>query len=222
MNRLLRFNPEPFETESGFGDASQVRGFKRGGFARFYPLPGPLAEAEWEQPLACPSPTRITISGYPRYQNTVASLPANEQSKLRQLAQAIVGSFRSEHNPVRIVFITGHADRDVQGGREFENRVSRDRALQTMRALKALINNEAIASRIIWKYRGVGSSQSAVPSPKTERDRRLNRRVDISPISCGGPFGKSAVFDHCDGRSCGQTVRSKLYRVRSANPNDTD
>src|SRR5262249_27798138 len=147
------------------------------------PVSESFAEAKWEQPLGCPSPTRLTLRGYPRYQNTVASLPAPEQIKLRLFARAIVGSFRNGCSPVRIIFITGHADRDVQRGRDFENRVSRERALQLMRALIAFINNPAIASRIMWKARGAGSSQLAAPNPRTEIDQRLNRRVDILPIS---------------------------------------
>jgi hypothetical protein len=152
---------------------------------RSYPFSESFAEAEGEQPLYCPSPARLTIRGYPRYQNTVASLPAPEQVKLRQLARAVVGSFQNGCSPVRVIFITGHADRDVQRGRDFENRVSRARAHQTMRALIAFINDTAIASRIMWRARGAGSSQLAVPNPRTEIDRRLNRRVDILPISCG-------------------------------------
>ena len=46
------------------------------------------------------------------------------------------------------------------------------------------MNNRVIASRIMWKYRGAGASQLAVPNPRTESDRRLNRRVEILPISC--------------------------------------
>jgi outer membrane protein OmpA-like peptidoglycan-associated protein len=151
---------------------------------RSYPISESFAEAEWVQPLECPRAERMVVRGYPRYGRAAASLPAAEQAKLRQFARAVVESFREGCSPVRILFITGHADRDVQRGRDFENRVSRERALQIGRTLLAFMNNRVIASRIMWKYRGAGASQLAVPNPSTESDRRLNRRVEILPISC--------------------------------------
>jgi outer membrane protein OmpA-like peptidoglycan-associated protein len=140
----------------------------------------------------CPGPTRETVSGFSRYQNTVASLPPGEQQKLRLLAQRIVRSYQRGCRPIREVRLIGHADRDVQRGRQFENRISHERALAVRHALERLIGNRAISSRIRWDVRGVGSSQLVVQNPRTEAERRRNRRVDIS--SEGPAFPLRAFF----------------------------
>jgi len=132
----------------------------------------------------CPAPAPITLSGFPRYQNTVGSLSPGEQMKLRQFARMVVGSFRPGCSRVALIRITGHADLDLQRGRAFEARISRERALQTARALARLINNEGVSSRIRWRIGGAGSSRLVVKSLASESDRRRNRRVEISTLRC--------------------------------------
>ena len=127
----------------------------------------------------CPGPTREVIVGFPRYQNTPASLPPVEQQKLRRLAQAIVRSYQRGCRPIRVVRLVGHADRDVQRGHPFENRISRERALAVRQELERLISNRAISSRIRWDVQGAGSSQLVAQIPRTEAERRRNRRVEI-------------------------------------------
>jgi hypothetical protein len=85
---------------------------------------------------------------------------------------------------VALIRITGHADLDLQRGRAFEVRISRERALQTARALARLINNESVASRIRWRIAGAGSSRLVIRNPVSENDRRRNRRVEISTLRC--------------------------------------
>jgi hypothetical protein len=145
---------------------------------------------EWEQPVRCPGATRGVVSGFPRYSNSVASLPLVEQAKIRSIAGLIVRSHASPCSPILAVSLVGHADQDLQREHRepgFMMRVSQARATAMKQALERLINNRAISSRITWNIRGAGASRLAVPSPITEPQRAQNRRVEISleQRSCG-------------------------------------
>ena len=119
----------------------------------------------------------------------------------------IVQSYQSRQ-PIRTVWLVGHADRDVQRGANFEKKISGDRALVVQKALIAAIKNPSIASQISWQTNALGATQLVVANPKTENDRRLNRRVDVFiPISCNslsiyGRFMSRAMFAST-AQSCG-------------------
>jgi hypothetical protein len=132
--------------------------------------------------LNCPTPTHETVSGFSRYSNSVASLPASEQIRVKNVASLIIRSFRPSCQPIVAVHLVGHADYDPFRERRepgFMMRISRARALAVKQALERLINNRAIASRIVWDVRGVGAGQLVVRNPITERERMRNRRVEI-------------------------------------------
>lgn len=151
-----------------------------------------LGEGEWEQVPACPMRTRIIVSGFSRYQNSVASLPQSERQKVRNIAGLIVRSYQPGCRPIRAVQLVGHADYDPFRERRepgFMMRISRARALAVKQALERLINNRAISSRIAWDVRGVGASQLVVRNPITEAGHRHNRRVEI------WPSGKMGVLE---------------------------
>jgi outer membrane protein OmpA-like peptidoglycan-associated protein/pimeloyl-ACP methyl ester carboxylesterase len=148
-----------------------------------------LSKEEWEQSLAS-SPhgqtIRETISGFSRHSNAI---PHQERAKIVRIAQLIVQSYRSGQ-PIRTVRLVGHADRDVKRGASFEKKISGDRALEVKKQLINSIRSPTIASRVSWQIKALGSTQLVVPNPKTENDRRRNRRVDIifSPtLSCLKP-----------------------------------
>jgi hypothetical protein len=143
--------------------------------------PGPGLES-WEMELDCPKPTGETVSGFSRYQNSVASLPPRERGKLAIVARSIVRSYSPGCQPVLSVQLVGHADVDPQRERRepgYLERISRERALAVKQALERLVNNRAISWRISWSVAGVGASQLAVANPRTEQDRLRNRRVQI-------------------------------------------
>src|SRR5262249_21963707 len=154
-------------------------------FADSEPTHRPFNEAEWGQTPSCPSPSRQTVSGFPRYRNTFASLPPLEQQNVRNIARRIAQSFRPGCQALRWVRLVGHADRDVQRGPAFEQRISIERAMAVQQALQRLIGNSGIVSRIAWQPSGVGAQSLIVPNPRSEADRRRNRRVDIT-VSAGG------------------------------------
>ncbi len=145
-------------------------------------------EAELEL-VFCPSPTRDVISDFPRYRRSVGSLPPPERAKIEKLARLVLASFRRGCQPITEIVLLGHADRDVRRGRDFENRISQQRALAIRRALTQSLNQLSrsyglrpgappVAS-INWLQRGAGARRLVVPSPATEAQRARNRRVEI-------------------------------------------
>jgi hypothetical protein len=151
-------------------------------FSRGEAIVQPYRGKQWGPTIACPRPTRVTVSGFPQYSNSVELLPGSEQVKIRKIAKLIIRSFRPRSQPIVAVRLVGHADFDPLSERReagFMMRSSRARALAVKRALERLINNRAISSRIAWDLRGVGASQLAVRNPTTEAGRRHNRRVEI-------------------------------------------
>jgi V8-like Glu-specific endopeptidase/outer membrane protein OmpA-like peptidoglycan-associated protein len=156
-----------------------------------------LLEAEYEsgQMPGCPHSGASAVSGFSRYSNAVNALPASEQSKLRSIAAQIVRSFRRGCRPVRLVKLTGHADRDYQRGAAFEKQMSMSRAITVKRALQAFINNGVISSRIRWQISGAGASRLVVANPANEVQRARNRRVEIT-LSPGVPTDYPVLVHH--------------------------
>jgi tyrosinase len=145
-----------------------------------------LGEFESEQRTRCPASTTATVGGFPRYQNTVASLPRAEQEKIRTAARLILRSFQPGCGPILTVRLVGHADRDlVREQREpgFMVKISHERALAVRHALERLINRPSVSSRITWDVQGAGSSQLVIQNPANELQRRRNRRVVIALIT---------------------------------------
>lgn len=138
------------------------------------------AETEWGAQALCPAPTEYTVIGFPRYRYSGASLPIAEQQKLRHIAEDIIASYHPGCVPIATVHLVGHADRDFQRGREFEDRISRKRALGIRDTLFNLINYPPIAAQIRWTICSMGSRQLLVANPRNESERLLNRRVTIS------------------------------------------
>lgn len=139
-------------------------------------------EAEWEGAggQACPGPGRVTVRGFSRYREDVASLPDKERRNVEQIAGLIVGSYQAGCSPVVQVDLVGHADRDVQRGRAFEDEISTRRALSLQRALRQLINKREISSRIVWQARGLGARRMVATNARSEAERALNRRVEVA------------------------------------------
>jgi hypothetical protein len=144
-----------------------------------YPISESVAETEWEQMLGCPRPTRIVVSGFPRYSIAVTSLPKSEQNRIKGVASLIARSFRPGCRPIRHVRIVGYADRDLQRGPAFEKSVSLRRAVSVQRALQGQLRTRGVSSPLFWSAFGVGAARRAIPAPTTEQQRALNRRVEI-------------------------------------------
>jgi hypothetical protein len=131
------------------------------------------------------------VSGFPALTETVASLPILEQIDLRMMAEWVIDTHEFAGFPVIRITCTGHADRDFQRGKTFEQQISERRA----EAVKTFFVNEIrrlsfsifdlmqpgfvpVANRIAFESNGVGSSDH-VPA-HDEVGRRRNRRVTIA------------------------------------------
>lgn len=151
-----------------------------------------------------PAPDKI-ISGFPEYQTDLTS---DQNAQLSLLAQKIVESQSSAH-PISAAVISGYADRDLRPNNpnrkpgetqeQFEMRVSMDRAIAARDLLKAKISALAagrgpspildaiLADPRRLKTVGMGAKDLLVQNPRTESDRRLNRRVEIILVSTVQP-----------------------------------
>jgi outer membrane protein OmpA-like peptidoglycan-associated protein len=121
-----------------------------------------------------------TVGGFPQYQNTIAALSPAERAKINLIARQIVGSFQPGRRPIRTVRLVGHADRDLRRGPAFERRISGERALAVQKGLIAAIKSPRIVGQITWQRIAAGAAQLVVPNPRSEAERRRNRRVDVA------------------------------------------
>lgn len=147
-------------------------------------------EEEWESmPAHCPWPVHKVITGFPRYNFSVTSLPLAQRAQLNEIAGLILQSFQQHCKPMLGVLIIGHADRDLQRGPAFEYEISVKRALSARNALRTLITAQGRRLRIPrgapgpssidWQYRGDGTTRLLVPNASSEPDRARNRRVEV-------------------------------------------
>jgi hypothetical protein len=137
-----------------------------------------------------PPPARRSVSGFPAHTQTVANLPLLEQIDLRMMAEWAIDTHEFAGFPVIKITCIGHADRDFQRGKKYEQQISERRA----EAVKTFFMNEInrlsfsifdlmqpgfvpIVKRIAFESRGVGSSEH-VPA-QNEAGRRRNRRVTM-------------------------------------------
>lgn len=140
--------------------------------------------------VAMPAPTRMTIGQFSRYSSSIQSLPASEHSKVSALARVVLHNHADGRQPVGLIQLIGHADKDTPRRPAFEERISPDRALAVRDALFAEIDRISRArsttpplppypTRIAWAVSGTGATQPLVPAPQSEPERARNRRVDV-------------------------------------------
>ncbi len=137
-----------------------------------------------------PPPVKRSVSGFPPHTKTVANLPLLEQIDLRMMAEWAIDTHEFAGFPVVKITCIGHADRDFQRGKAYEQQISVDRA----EAVKRFFVNEIsrlsfsifdmmqpgfvpVSRRITYVSRGVGSAEHK--PAQTEAGRLRNRRVTI-------------------------------------------
>jgi V8-like Glu-specific endopeptidase len=158
----------------------------------------PLNEEEWETvgrlkvprrsvpkrpgrvSRSCP-PVQSTqpriVDGWGQYKQRVQELPPSQQAILRKVGNEIRISYQPGCQPVRMVQIYGHADRDTPRNIQHEKQMSEERARMVTSWLKNYVGNN-IAGRITWDTKGFGATKLKAP-PTVEANRRQNRRVEI-------------------------------------------
>lgn len=149
---------------------------------------------------------QATVGGFGRYRSESAALPPPERAKLTELARFVLASFGPGRTPVRTIALLGHADRDVARGADFENVMSRERALGVQTALAGEIDRLSAAhaptdppwppysARLHWSVAGAGASRLLVSAPRTEAERARNRRVDIELRPTGATMDRPPVI----------------------------
>jgi len=169
---------------NGFRTSSEELG-------EFPAFPPPRFTPQRPPVRAVQSPTRFTISNFPRYSHSAAALPLAERKQISQIARIILESHQPQKLPVRSVLFVGHADFDTPRRPDFEQRVSLRRALSVETAVIEAVESLSApdgsqppprplySRRILWREQGAGATQPVVPAPRTEAERALNRRVEI-------------------------------------------
>jgi hypothetical protein len=123
----------------------------------------------------------VTISNYPRY--ATATLTPEQEVQMRSMARAIAGTLFTGANVAISIF--GHADFDAQG-RDFETRISEERARGAETNLRRMIREE-LANMALPTSRaddvdivtlGLGTQRPVFPNP-TDDERPLNRRAEF-------------------------------------------
>ncbi len=160
-----------------------------------------------------------TISDYPRYST---ALNSSQTSELRAVATAVVGALLTGAEVS--VSIYGHADFDAKG-REFEIKVSTERAQAATASLTTLLKEEAAKVQlsdsrlqsIQYIVMGIGTSRPVYYKPANEEERKANRRVDfVWNVGSPPPAMPESVFDRCNRVLTGATPSGPVRRMTCA------
>jgi hypothetical protein len=155
----------------------------------------PIADLEMT-PTRCPADEPYTVRGFGRYSDDIRLLPDQQKNKLATIALEIskMASGRpdrgmSELPPAAQVLVVGHADLDA--AREshepgFLQFISEKRAAAVRSYLCSRVGTSLIF-RIDWFEIGLGARALAVSNPRTEAERKCNRRVEITLSPQGTP-----------------------------------
>lgn len=115
------------------------------------------------------------IDGFGRYDSTLST---TQLAMIAKLARRIARSHRPGNRPVSAVYLVGHADPGSGRGAAFEASISDDRARSVHAALARSLP-AALRGRIVWQRVSAGAAFPVVVRNSTERDRALNRRVEV-------------------------------------------
>ena len=151
-----------------------------------------VAESEWESETPkCVNSTH-EINGFPEYAVNPDKLSIQQQATLLRVASEIAASLSTDH-PIVALLAVGHADvamRKPPAERPaFEHTISQQRAENAasliMNEVRRLSGTDSptVKTRAI----GVGSTQRVVQNPRTEAERRANRRVVLLLAQCDVP-----------------------------------
>ena len=149
-----------------------------------YPVHAPARSAEYESGgTRCPPDKPYTIAGFAQYGIAVRELPEQQFRKLQRITNEIRDSLSGGPGakPITQVFILGHADPDpARENREpgFEQYVSEARAYRVYDFVSCKLG-DTLANRFRWIRIGRGARSLAVRNPRTEAERKCNRRVEV-------------------------------------------
>jgi hypothetical protein len=135
----------------------------------------------------CPADTQYTLIGFGRYSDDTWKLPEDQYGKLLGIIREIAAPVVPPGKPVTRIVVVGHADMDpVREGQEpgFLQLISKKRALAVTNRLccelAARLKDDLSRLQADWMIVGRGARALAVPNPRTEAERKCNRRVEIT------------------------------------------
>jgi hypothetical protein len=163
------------------------------------PAPHTVAANDGDTPLAemealtgrCPVETPYVIRGFNQYSDDIRLLPPSQQTKFAVIAAEIASS-QSGSTPITQVLVVGHADPDAaREMREpgFVQFMSEKRALAAFEDLfcRVTAKTRPHVPDVRWMATGRGAKAVAVPNPRTEAERKCNRRVEITLLRSPQP-----------------------------------
>jgi len=148
---------------------------------------GDASEAEMEAPSGrCPADSPYVIRGFNQYSDDIRSLPQGQGTKTARLATEITGGKLGSPGvaPVTEVVVVGHADMDAAREKRepgFLQFMSEKRALAVLKDLQCKVYSKSrqVATEVRWTVLGRGAKALTVSNPRTEAERKCNRRVEI-------------------------------------------
>jgi hypothetical protein len=143
----------------------------------------PIAELEMSTG-SCPAASKYTVTGFSRYSDDIRLLPNDQQKKLADIAAEIARSWSGAPGaiPVLQVLVTGHADQDPARERRepgFLQFTSERRAQAAIVDLHCKLGWWP-PKGVHWLPAGRGTRALAISNPRTEEERKCNRRVEIT------------------------------------------
>src|SRR5215469_13236320 len=108
------------------------------------------------------------VSHFPRYSQSIASLPAPEREKINRTARFVAHALRSGRESVRTIRVVGHADLDTPRRPAFEHQLARARAQDVVSALERAIDSMELgperatppySSRVAWEVESAGATR---------------------------------------------------------------
>jgi hypothetical protein len=151
-----------------------------------FPRGRPLGMPRTMMAPRCPADTQYTLIGFSRYSDDIRLLPNDQQKKLDIIAREITNSLSGAPGatPVAQVVAVGHADLDAareRGEPGFLQFISEKRAQAASLDLCCRLD-ASLRDRIRWIEKGRGARALAVSNPRTEAERKCNRRVEITLV----------------------------------------
>ena len=124
---------------------------------------------------ASPDLSGARIDGFRQYDS---ALSTTQQAAVIKLARRITLSHHPGNRPVSAVYLVGHADPGSGRGAAFEGSISDERARSVHAALARSLP-PGLRGRIVWQRVPAGAEFPVTAKNNTERDRALNRRVEV-------------------------------------------
>ena len=185
---------QKFQAEHGLRPSGTMNPRTRDALIKLSGIPAPrrVGEGNGDDPLAemeaassrCPADDPHVIRGFAKFDDSIPQLSEDQQKKLAAIASEIARSQSGTHGTrVTQVIVVGHADLDLAIEKRnpgFLQYVSEKRAHAVFDDLQCkFVALMSSPSGVGFVAAGRGARDLAVPAPRTEFERKCNRRAEI-------------------------------------------